>query len=618
MKRTPGSLFYRRPKAVTTDAPRRRWHFPSFLKTIVRRTCLVLGSIVLFAICLGILTSFLVREENKLPESMILVFNITDAIAEGGVSPSLTSPFSRGGITVSEVVSAMDRAANDTRVHGIVVGLDKAGIELVHIQELRAAVKRFRATGKFANIYTSSFGDLGSGVGAYYFASAFEEIWMQPVGFLTLTGIAIDMPFAKDVLDKIGVNPQFLHREEYKTAMENLTNNHMSPENREMMSSILKSISARVFTEIAEDRKIRNDVLQAQFDKGILTDDDALKVGLINHIDYADVMLETMRKKVSSEHDEKEPSLVVFEDYADATMKTSKPRHTPVALVNISGEIVSGYEYEAGRATGDYIAGALTEAADNPDIKVIVVRVDSPGGSPTASETIRRSVVYAKEHGKKVIVSMGPVAASGGYWVSVDADKIYALPATLTGSIGVIMGKFDLSGLWEKLGVNWDSVTWGEKARLWSMNKPMDASDRSALDHAIDNTYAAFIKRVADGRHMKPDAVRAIAKGRAWTGLQAKENGLVDEIGGLDDALDHAAVLAGFKDRSQVDVIVLPEPLSAFEKFRTMLQGQGVFMPNFLSTIIGERLEPTMRTIDTVNRSGPIQVYDPSLRMVKP
>lgn len=617
MKRRFGSFFYQRaPKLAAPAVP--RWHALTFIKTLVRRTCMTLGGLMLFSIFVSLIASFFVHEKNALPDDMILSYTITDPITETPVSPSFAAPFSKGGMTASDIIASLDRASRDKRVRGFIVNLDNAQFELVHIQELRAAVKRFRAAGKFAHVYTSSFGDLGSGIGAYYFAAAFDEIWMQPVGFLTLTGLAIDMPFGKEALDKIGVNPQFLHREEYKTAMEGLTNAHMSPENREMMASIVSSLSGTLLKDIAQDRKMKESAFQAQLDKGILTGDDAVKAGLINHLEYNDRMVDRVRATVTGLKDNKNPPMVAFEEYAAATVPPAG-KHTPVALVTISGEIVSGLEYEAGVATGDYLADAIMDAAENPALKSIVLRVNSPGGSPTASETIRRSIVYAKEKGKKIIVSMGPLAASGGYWVTVDADKIYAMPGTLTGSIGVIMGKFDLSGLWDKLGVNWESVTWGERAKLWSSNRPMDAADRAALDHAIDDTYASFISRVAEGRKMKPEDVRKIAKGRAWTGLQAKDNGLVDEIGGLDDALDEASRIAGFKDRSQIDILVLPKEPSPFEMLRKMMGVQAsAMLPETMARMLGLPLASAVRMIETVNRVGPVQVYDPSLPVIRP
>ncbi|PZO80906.1 MAG: signal peptide peptidase SppA, partial [Micavibrio aeruginosavorus] len=538
MSRRFGSFFYQ-TKSRHADAAvvRKRSGVLPFIGGFIRKACLFIGAIVLFAIVMGIIAGafFGGASSSDLPKKMVLVLNITDPIGETETIRSMADPFAPAGLTAPYVIEALDRAAKDSRVQGVLVSLDAGGMQLTHIQELRAAVKRFRLSGKFAHIYSASFADLGSGTGAYYFASAFDKIWMQPVGMVSLTGLSIEMPFAKEALGKLGARAEFLQREDYKSAMESFTRDSMSPENREMMTSILADFSDQIFKDIAVDRGLTNDALKAVMDKGLLTGDDALTANLVTNLDYADALLDSVQG--DKKGTKSEVPLVALEDYADAVAKPVSIHAANVALVRVSGEIVPGDDAEPGYATSDYIAEGIREAAENEAIKVILVRIDSPGGSPTASETIRRAIVKAKAEGKKVIVSMGPVAASGGYWVAVDADRIYAMPSTLTGSIGVLMGKFELSGLWEKLGVHWDTISEGENAQIWSMNKPLSESERAALENAIDNTYDSFLTRVAEGRKMKKEEVREIARGRAWTGLQAKERGLVDEIGGMDAAL---------------------------------------------------------------------------------
>ncbi|PZQ44538.1 MAG: signal peptide peptidase SppA [Micavibrio aeruginosavorus] len=623
MERRPTSFFYRRKQAADgVDAPQRRRRRPGLIARIVRRACFGVGALVLFSIAMGLFVSFLFGRggPESLPDDMILVLNITDPIGESEHARSLSDPFAAAGITVGDLIETLDKAKDDARVRGLLVSLDNAGMELAHIQELRAAVKRFRASGKFANIYTASFADLGSGIGAYYFASAFDKIWMQPVGMVSMTGLSLEMPFAKDVLDKVGAKADFLHREEYKSAMESFTNAHMSDANRVSMQSILDDFSGQVFNDIAFDRNLTRPALQTQLDKGLITGGDALKAGLIDELDYADVLLQKLRDETTGNKDSDDPPVVDIADYY-ATMEEEKSpgRKDNVGLVRIAGEIVPGDEPEPGYATGDYIANAVMDAADDKNIKVIVVRVDSPGGSPSASETIRRSIVYAKEKGKKIVVSMGPVAASGGYWVTVDADKIYAMPTTLTGSIGVIMGKFEISGLWKKVGVNWESLTWGRNAKLWSMNSAMSETERASLNIAIDDTYMSFIKRVAEGRHMKPEQVREIAKGRAWTGTQAKANGLVDDLGGLDNALDYAATLIGEKDRSALRVREIPKPLSPLEQLLRMMGSQvGIGDYPGKGGAMLKVVEPFLRKADVMERSGPVQAYDASLPIIRP
>ncbi len=619
-RRRPGSFFYKASKSGDTPKVKSRHGVLAFTGKILRRMSLFIGGVFLFSIFVGIVVGMVFGGSKRLPEDMILVLNVTDPIGETEHARSFADPLADAGITIGDLIETLDRARNDKRVRGLVVSLDNAGMELAHIQELRTAVKRFRASGKFAYIYTASFADLGSGIGAYYLASSFDKIWMQPIGMVSMTGLSLEMPFAKDALDKIGANPQFLHREEYKSAMESFTNSHMSEPNRQSMQSILDDLSAQILTDIAEDRKITTLKLQAQIDKGLLTGKDALQAGIIDRLDYADVLIRETRMEITGKKDGDKPPIVLAEEYYDA-MLGSKERNpnANTALVRIAGEIVPGSDPEPGYATGDYIANAIMEAADDESIRVIVARVDSPGGSPSASETIRRSLVYAKSKGKQVIVSMGPVAASGGYWVSVDADHIFAMPSTLTGSIGVIMGKFELSNLWKKVGVNWDSLKWGENARMWSINAPMSESERASLNTAIDDTYASFIERVAEGRKLPSEKVRAIAKGRAWTGTQAKENGLVDKLGGLDAALDYAALQIGLTDRSKLDIRIIPEPLSPFEEILHMLGSQiglGAYPGEGRALI--QAVAPHVKKADTMTRLGPVQAYDINVPVIKP
>ena len=609
MKRRIGSLFYR-SNPQQQEGARRRWHLPSILGGFLRKTCIVLGAIMLFSILLGIVAGMIVGDKGALPDDMILTLDATQPIGETDSGRSLMSPLEANGATVQDIVATLDRAGRDERVRGLLVNFETGGVELAHIQELRAAVKRFRAAGKFAHFYTASFADLGSGIGAYYLASAFDEVWMQPVGFVTVSGLALEMPFARDVLDKVGANPEFLHREEYKSAMESFTNSEMSAPNREMMTSIVEDFAMQIAGDITRDRKIDAKTFQPLVDRGLIPADEAMKAGLVNRLGYSDLMLSAAREKVTGEEGAEEPETVSVEDYFDATLpdKPSK-RVANVALVRVSGEIIPGSEPEPGYATGEYIAEAIHDAADDDKIKIIVVRVDSPGGSPSASETIRRALLYAKERDKKILVSMGPVAASGGYWLTVDADRIFALPSTLTGSIGVIMGKFELSRLWDKVGVNWQAISWGENATMWSMNQKLTDSERQTLNQAIDATYTSFINRVANGRGMKQDEVRKLAKGRAWTGLQAKKNGLVDEIGGLDTTLDYAVELLKVSDRSRLRIVELPEPLSPIEQLMVLL-GDQVSMGKFdLAAAFGVPANPYAKRMEAMRRGGPVQAY---------
>jgi protease-4 len=250
-----------------------------------------------------------------------------------------------------------------------------------------------------------------------------------------------------------------------------------------------------------------------------------------------------------------------------------------IALVSLTGTIVqqapvSGPGARSDVASAEKIYNALHDAAENDSIDSIVVRINSPGGSPTASETIRRGIEYAQKEGKTVIASLGPVAASGGYWVASAADRIFASPGTVTGSIGVVGGKFDLSGLWDKLNVNWDRVSFGDNAGVWSFNRGFDERGARRFEAMIDDVYTQFLQRVAEGRDMSSDKVRRIAGGRVWTGASAVNNGLVDEKGGLSTALDYTARRLGLASRRALQVVELPQRKSSFQLLLDLLRQQ--------------------------------------------
>ncbi|MCG8339177.1 MAG: signal peptide peptidase SppA, partial [Proteobacteria bacterium] len=302
---------------------------------------------------------------------------------------------------------------------------------------------------------------------------------------------------------------------------------------------------------------------------------------LITHADYGDVLLGNVAEAVTGERDADALELVNINGYISVTRKKnglmglSKPK---VALVYVVGAIMPGDDPAGfgteGIAAAAEIAPAILKASKDDNVRAIVLRIDSPGGSPSASESILRAVEKAQERGKPVIVSMGATAASGGYWAAAYADKIYALPTTLTGSIGVVGGKFAMRELFGKLGVSWAKISWGENAGLWSLNTPFSDGEAKRFNVMLDHVYESFVARVAKGRKMSVEDVEKVAGGRVWTGRRAVDAGLVDELGGLEDALDHAAVLAGAESRRDLSVVVYPKPKTALEQVLQLLEGQ--------------------------------------------
>lgn len=601
-----GSLFFK-PKPRTREISRKRWNWPSIVWRAVKRTCMVIGAVVLFCAVLSvIMTATLMGGSTpSVPKETILSLTLDAGVGEQGLEPSIMDPFPFRRPTVRQIVDTLDAASTDDRVKALVVYLEAGGIDIAHIQEIRTAVKRFRAEGKKAYIYSTSYGDFGEGLGSYYLASAFDQIWMQPVGMISIAGIGMEIPFVKTMLEKIGASAQFFQREEYKNAMETFTADRMSDASRESVRTLIDTLSSQMVRDITADRQIKAPVFAALVDKGLLTGREAVDAKLIDRLDYNDVMVAELQTSLGGKPDNDEPAMTALEDYDAARLPARGPK---VALIYATGMIAPAGSGE-GVADAGRISEAIDEAADDDAYKAIVIRVDSPGGSPSASETIRRSIVKAKEAGKPVILSMGPVAASGGYWIAADADRIFALPSTLTGSIGVVMGKFELSGLWDKIGVNWEDATWGANAGLWSVNKPFTSAEAERMNVLIDDVYAAFVDRVAAGRKLPREQVLKNAKGRAWTGEEAKILGLVDETGGLDNALDYAATLSEAKDRHAISIDILPQPKSPLEQFVAMF-GTQVKLGEAVSVF--DRLHTQWRVMG----SGPLS-YDPVIDSVR-
>lgn len=586
------------------DHPQRRREdrFHRRVLAFFQRFLAIIGLAALICIVLiGITVS---RFANFLPEPLpgriLLTYTFKQGLRETPGKPTLTQPLLRPPTTLHEVIGALQRAESDPRVQGFVARLQDVDYSTAQVQELRAAVHSFRKAGKFAWIFGEGFGGFSPGMGDYYLAAAFDEIWLQPVGLVSITGVAAEVPFVRDLLDKVGVLPQFGHKGRYKSGPESLTHSEMTAPNREAMESLVSDLFGQMAAGIAADRKFEEAAFRGHVNGAPYSDAEALSRRLVDRVGYYDELLEAAKAKAGVK-DEKPVALLGYlfnvktteldmgvSGFAHQYLKKADPaaatrNRRKIALIYGAGAIVpykssSGTFGESGMSA-DKITEAFAIARDDEDVAAIVFRVDSPGGSPQASETIRRAVIQAQKKGKPVVVSMGGYAASGGYWVATPADKIVAQPGTITGSIGVFGGKLALSPLWEKIGVNFTGIAEGENARMWSPNKPFSEAEFARFDAALGATYEAFLQRVAEGRKITRAEAEAVAEGRVWTGRQAKEKKLVDELGGLDRAVEIAKELAKIDPKEKALVEQFPPPKSALEQFMSLAAEGALFTP---------------------------------------
>ncbi|HVM78558.1 MAG TPA: signal peptide peptidase SppA [Stellaceae bacterium] len=492
------------------------------------------------------------------PQAAVLTLNLDRALSDGPASESLSGFLGEPQPSLRDVLDALERATDDPRVKGLFVRLGGDEIGAAQVQELRDAIAAFRAKGKFAIAYADSFGEFGPGNHAYYLAAACDQIWLQPQGLVGLTGLRAESPFFRGTLDKLDVVPSFDHRSEYKTAMNMITETGMTAPQREETEALLRSVFEQMIRAIAHDRKLEEAKVREIIDRGPLLTQEALDAHIVDKVGYRDQAESEARDRAGSGAE-----LLTALAYLG---RAGRPhRSGPVVAVIYGTGLIQrggggGPFSGSGIMGADAVARAFDQAALDPAVKAILFRIDSPGGSVVASETIWRAVLRARERGKPVVVSMGDVAGSGGYYIAAPADKIVAEPATLTGSIGVVAGKFVTAGFWKLIGVSWGSVSTSASASMFSTLDDFTPAQHARFESFLDAIYADFKDRVAKGRKMDPAAVEAVAKGRIWTGEQAKERGLVDALGGFATALALAKEAARIPADQDVTLKQVPPP----------------------------------------------------------
>ena len=507
-----------------------------------------------------------IRLRQRRTAPLILELDLTDGLAEGPPQDPVSALLTMRRMRLLDTLEGLKRASRDDRVRALVVKVGGGRIGLAKIQELRAAVASFRESGKLTVAWAETFGDFVRGNLPYYLATAFDRIYLQPSGTLGLTGVAVEQVFVHDALAKIGVDFQSAKRYEYKTAADPLTERGFTGPAREAAQRLAESIAGQLTSAIAERRGKTEEQARELLDRGPFLAQQAIDEGLVDALGYRDEVYEAVRKEVGAD-----AVLQYVQRYqrahtlAERARRVPNPRERFVAMIYAHGPIRhgrSGRGPVSGGAMGsDTVAAALRAAGSDDRARAVLLRVNSPGGSYTASDTIWREVVRVRASGKPVIVSMGDVAASGGYFIAMPADVIVTEPGTLTGSIGVIMGKPVLRDMFGRAGVATDTVAEGAHATMFSASHPFSDEEWQRINLWLDAIYADFTEKVAAGRRMPRERVDELARGRVWTGADAVTNGLADEIGGLQAAIAIARRRADLPGDAPVRVFPRVTPL---------------------------------------------------------
>ncbi len=442
-----------------------------------------------------------------------------------------------------DVIKAIDAAKEDDRIKGITITNSSSMLGIAQNKALRDELDDFKKSGKFVVAYSEGYSQKD-----YYLNSVADTLYLNPVGEVDFKGLSSEVMFYKDLQEKTGIKMEVIRHGKYKSAVEPFLSNEMSPANREQITALLNSVWTSIVTDISKSRKIPVDSLNSIADRlGARTPELAKETKLIDKIGYLDEFQAGIKKALKLKKEDEYKSVAIL-DYVKATAMNDllSDATDEIAIIYAQGEIRSG-EGDVNVVTEDAMRKALKEARENKDVKAVVLRVDSPGGSALTSELIWRDIELTKKV-KPVVVSMGNVAASGGYYISCNANRIFAEEGTITGSIGVFGMLPNFTELSNRIGVHTEEVSTHKNAAGYSPFTPLKDNTRAIIQEGVEKVYTTFISRVAAGRNLTIDQVDAIGQGRVWSGSEALKNGLVDEIGGLDAAIKYAAKLGKTTD----------------------------------------------------------------------
>lgn len=556
-----------------------------------KRRAIVIGVVVLFLVVFF----WMVWTPARLQRNSVLVLDVDGQINEQRAN-DLVHAFNGYQPVLHDYIDAIDSAAQDPRITGIVVRVAPLATGWGKIEEIRSHLIAFQKSGKPSICY---LGYDGIGNPEYFLATGCSKIWLVPTVPVSIRGMMAEALFLRGTLDKLKIVPQYYHIAQYKTAANTYTEKKFTPAHKEEVESLLQSTYKEYISEAAAARRMDSGKFEKLVEKGPLLTSEAVQSGIVDRLAYWDQVQDYFKDGRKSWNP---ISLERYRGYISA------PPGQLIAVVHATGLIVSGSSQDSPTGGfimgGDTVASEIRAARENRAIKAIVLRIDSGGGSVAGSEVIRREVELANAV-KPVVVSMSDVAASGGYWIATPARKIVADPDTITGSIGVLIGKFNLSGLYALLGMSTDYVATSDNATIFSDQQNFTPEQEALIQKSLNDTYAEFTQGVARGRHMSVTAVDKIAKGRVWSGAQAKQLGLVDELGGLDTAIQVAKQLSHIPENETVHIVRYPQE----KTFWQLLMEHEQNMSESATDSFQSALQQILNNAGTIQARMPFQLH---------
>ena len=557
---------------------------------------LILFSLLSIIVSIAIIGALASDEKPKVDSNSVLHLRMDKPIVERAADDPLEAiellPGANGGsIGLVEILEAIELAKEDDKIKGIYLEPLFVQGGFASLKEIRDKLEEFKASGKWVMAYSEMYSEKD-----YYLASVADKIYLNPAGELEFNGLVSEVVFLKGMLEKIGIEPQIFRVGDYKSAVEPFMRKDMSEASREQITSFLNSIYNSMLADIGRSRGLSLEELELISDEmKVRRAEDAVTNKIVDELAYQDQVFDVMRENLGLESDDK-IKFINLNKYRKANKSSAGDRSNRIAVIVAQGEIISG-EGDQTSIGSDTFAEEIRKARLDDKVKAIVLRVNSPGGSALASDVIWREVELAGQT-KPIIASMGDLAASGGYYIAMACDTIIAEPTTITGSIGIFGMIPNMQEFFnDKLGITTEAVETGELSNLLKVSKPLTEYEKSIIQNAVEEGYETFTSKAAKGRNMSIEDLKAVASGRVWSGVEAKERGLVDILGSMDDAIVLAASKAGLNEREDYQVKYFPK------------------QKNFLQELVG-KLEGDMEAKALQQQLGPLFPYVNQIRKI--